>query len=180
MKPLIKKIILWAALLLQIMLIFSFSFQNAEKSTVLSRWVTDNFKTEEEIEQDVVSRTKEDGSARYHESVTKAVASGEYSRLQYTVRKFAHILLFFVLGIIIMLLLKTYGIKGSCGWAVCVMFGMAIGFFDETIQLFIKGRAGLLSDVFIDTAGVAAAAIVFFIGGLIYEKIKIRRAEMDS
>ena len=89
-------------------------------------------------------------------------------------------MLFFALGTILMLLLGVYDIKRFAGCALSIMFGVAIGFFDETLQLFTKGRSGELRDIFIDSTGIAVAAIVILIGGLVYEKIKNRRSEMDN
>ena len=179
-KLLYKRIVLWAAVALQITLIFSFSLQNAKESTVLSRWLTDGIKPMESFEQEVSAEKNSKGGQKYHESAVSKVARSKYSKLEHYIRKTAHFTLYFILGALLMLLLETYGIKGGVQGTLSIMFGMAAGFFDETLQLFTKGRSGVLGDVFIDTAGVAVAAIVLLIGGLVYEKIKNRRSEMGN
>lgn len=175
-----KKLLLWTALVLQISLIFSFSLQNAKESTVISRWFTDGIKSRESYEQEVAQEKNSKGEQRYNDSVVGKVAKSRYSKLEHYVRKTAHFMLFFALGTILMLLLGVYDIKRFAGCSLSIMFGVAIGFFDETLQLFTKGRSGELRDVFIDSTGIAVAAIVILIGGLVYEKIKNRRSEMDN
>lgn len=180
MKPQYKKLLLWTVLVLHISLIFSFSLQNAKKSSSVSKWFTNNVKTMDAFEQEVAAEKKENGETRYHESVVKKVAKKRYGVIENFIRKGAHFSLFFVLGAILMMLIRVYGIRGIFQSILCLLFGMSVAFFDETLQLFSKGRAGLIGDVFIDTAGVAAAIAVLLIGGLVYEKIKNRRSEMDN
>ncbi len=95
-------------------------------------------------------------------------------------RKVAHFTLFFILGTLINMLLGIYGIKGVFRLISSVLYSGAIAFFDETIQLFLPGRAGEITDILTDSFGAASAAILFIIGGLLYEKYKIRRHKMDS
>ena len=179
-KPLYKKLILWTALVLQIAIIFSFSLQNSDKSGDISGWFTDGIKSQEKIEMEVAAEKTDNGEPKYHENSVKNVARGKYALLQYYVRKSAHISLFFLLGTILILLLKSYKITGVTGYVSVLLFGTAVGFFDEILQLFTKGRAGLLVDVFIDAVGVVIAIAVFYVGGLVYEKNKNRRTKMDN
>lgn len=76
------------------------------------------------------------------------------------IRKTAHFTEFALLGAQLYLLLKS----GTWAGAVRpVGAGFTAAFLDETIQLFSPGRAGRISDVWLDTAGVvfgAAAAWV--------------------
>lgn len=181
MKPIYKKALLWLLLVLHISLIFSFSMQNATKSAGLSRSVTDKIKTTQEIEEELKTAENPDGSPVFRsENAIKIVAERNYITIEYILRKIAHITLFFILGSLINMLLISYGAGGLFGALISLVFAAAVGLFDETIQLFSVGRAGLISDVLIDLGGAAIASTFFFVGGKIYEKNKSRRFKMDS
>lgn len=74
-----------------------------------------------------------------------------------TLRKFAHATEFAMLGIVIAGLLE-WNFKKNCH--LFLLAGILVAFFDETIQLFVEGRAAQVSDVWIDLGG-------FFFGGLL-------------
>ncbi len=63
------------------------------------------------------------------------------------------------------------------GWVLATAYAIT----DEIHQLFIPGRACRAFDVFIDSSGAAAgiafAALVFFLLGLIYKKVKTGKAK---
>ena len=181
MKPLYKKIILWALLVLHISLIFSFSFQSAAESSVLSQGLTGKIKSEEKFAEQLRSEKDAEGGEKYkNERVISVVAGHKFDRFEGIIRKLAHVSLFFVLDIILIFLLISYGIQRLLAAGVSILFATAIGFTDETIQLFSLGRAGMLTDVFVDLLGAVIASILFVAGGKIYEKIKEKRFEMDS
>lgn len=172
-KPKFRVFICWVVLLLHISLIFSFSLQDAEGSTVVSEGLTGKIKTVEEFKADIAEETNDEATA-------ERLAKNNFLRFEAVIRKVAHFSLFLLLGVYLNLLLGFYGIGGGFRVATSILFAGAIAFFDETIQLFSAGRAGRLTDVLIDTSGAAVAAILFFIGGKIYEKNKKRRINMDS
>ncbi len=178
MKPIYKKLLIWSLLILHIMLIFSFSLQDAQESTVVSNTITTKVKTREQLEEQIRNDADTDGGLS--EKRVEMLAKKDFSRLDGIVRKIAHITLFFILGILINLLLKVYVIKRLPGIVISPVYAMAVGFFDETIQIFSPGRAGSLSDVFIDFAGAVIASLLFFAGGKLYEKTKEKRLNMDS
>lgn len=61
---------------------------------------------------------------------------------------------------------SEFAVLGGCLWWACrilqkpwqaaALWGVAAAVIDETIQRFVPGRHGCLTDVFIDTAGVLA------------------------
>ena len=84
----------------------------------------------------------------------------------HTVRKGAHLLEFFVLGVL------TAGMcRRQCGqrltWFLTVAAaGMAAGLCDETLQLFAEGRSGNLADVWLDCLGsVCGGGVVCLAAG---------------
>jgi len=172
-KPKFKIFVCWIVLLLHICLTFSFSLQDAESSTVVSKEFTDKIKTEDEFKTDISKEVNDDFSAG-------RIAQKNFLKLEAIIRKIAHFSLFLLLGLYLNLLLGLYGIDRWYRFITSILFSGSIAFFDETIQLFSAGRAGRITDVLIDTSGAIIAAGLFFIGGKIYEKNKKRRIKMDS
>lgn len=175
-----KKVVLWVVVLLHICLIFSFSLQDASQSTVVSEKFTGSIKSEEKFHHEIAREKNEDGSRKYSDAAADIIAERGFDILEAILRKFAHFSLFFILGSLINGLIGLYGIKGMIRVLSTVLYSGAVAFFDETIQLFSPGRAGKITDVLIDSSGAACAAILFLIGGFIYEKYKIRSRKVDN
>ncbi|MBQ5687321.1 MAG: VanZ family protein [Ruminococcus sp.] len=58
-------------------------------------------------------------------------------------------------------------------YAVQVLFaGLSAALIDETIQLFIEGRAGMIADVWIDFAGVVTGALLLLAFYAVYRRTK--------
>ena len=92
------------------------------------------------------------------------------------IRKQAHFLVYFVLGILLMYSIKSTRLSLSkriiLSLGICVLFAIA----DETLQLFALGRGAQVKDVFIDTAG----ASVGILGYATLTKLRIRMAKPNS
>lgn len=91
---------------------------------------------------------------------TKNIEEKEYISIKWTffVRKTAHFLEYFILGLIIYLVLDIKSIKHSLLWAIIISILCAS--LDEIHQLFVTGRTSQVFDVFIDTIGASIA--IFF------------------
>lgn len=50
--------------------------------------------------------------------------------------------------------------------------GLSAALIDETIQLFIEGRAGMIADVWIDFAGVVTGALLLLAFYAVYRRTK--------
>ena len=77
------------------------------------------------------------------------------------VRKLAHFTEFMFLAIIFSYYFKSINIKNP--YLITMIYGLIVAIIDETIQLFIPGRAGLIIDVLIDFSGVITGVLVVFI-----------------
>lgn len=179
-KPKFKKIVLWTLVVLHICLIISFSLQDAGRSTVVSEKFTGSIKSEEKFYDELTREKNEDGSRKYSDNTAAAMAEQGFEKLEAFLRKTAHFTLFFILGILINVLIGQYKIKGIVRMLSSILYSGAVAFIDETIQLFSPGRAGRITDVLIDSGGAACAAILFLIGGFIYEKYKVRCLKVDN
>lgn len=76
-------------------------------------------------------------------------------------RKCAHFTEFMILGVLSSIALKhmKVGYKNIIGVGYCVL----IASLDETLQLFVSGRAGRVQDVLLDSAGALVGILVVFI-----------------
>ena len=74
------------------------------------------------------------------------------------IRKFAHSFIFFILSFFTCSLLKILHLKNSYikSYFLCVIYAC----FDEFHQLFINGRHGCITDVFIDMIGIMIGIIL--------------------
>lgn len=150
-----KKIILWILIILWMTIIFLFSSQNSEDSSRLSRGFLRNFILwflPENINEDTVDF------------------------LEHILRKCAHMAEYAVLGVLISIQLRLYHafeaeLKKIWSAVFLVMLYAAT---DEFHQLFVGGRSGQISDIFIDTCGGMAGAFVIY---LIYKFKNFRKTE---
>lgn len=128
------------ATLLWVLFIFSFSLQNAQNSSLTSSGIT-------QIVYDMFKGI----------FTSSTLTLNDFSVF---VRKSAHVFNFTVLMILVLRVtfnnLKYWKI-GS--WLFCLL----IASLDETIQLFVPGRSGQLSDVAIDMTGATLILILFII-----------------
>lgn len=93
-------------------------------------------------------------STQESESVRQPLSQIVQSPLSATfVRKLAHFTEFCVLGVLSAALMCTRRKKAPRAFLYAAMLCLTVAFCDETIQLFVPGRAGLLTDVWIDTSG---------------------------
>ena len=72
----------------------------------------------------------------------------------HAVRKLAHFTEYFLLGLLAWTDLRLIVPKRS--W-LCLAYALAVAIADESIQRFVPGRSGQLSDVLLDLSGAAAA-----------------------
>ena len=69
------------------------------------------------------------------------------------VRKLAHVFEFAMLGIITMINIRVYNVVIKIRYFLGLILGLLVATIDETIQLFVPGRSGMVTDVVIDFSG---------------------------
>ena len=99
------------------------------------------------------------------------------------IRKLAHFLEFAVLGVLLSFVIYFFfelrlsnSRKRDALLYLALPTSFLVASIDETIQLFVPGRAGLFSDVMIDTSGALCAITVFFLALLIRSKFKKQKS----
>ena len=80
-------------------------------------------------------------------------------KVSFIVRKCAHVSEFFILGILVINLISKYNVKYSylISFIVCVLYASS----DEFHQLFVPGRSGQVTDIFIDMIGVVLGLSIY-------------------
>ena len=83
----------------------------------------------------------------------------EPDNLSFLIRKAAHMFEFFILGLLVFNMYKKNFII-SKAYLLTLIHGIMVASLDEFIQTFSEGRAGLWSDVLIDTLGVLISLLI--------------------
>ena len=81
-------------------------------------------------------------------------------RVHFYVRRSAHLLLYTVLGMGLVLAYRKFGLKGKKPYYFAWITGTLVGAIDETLQSFVPGRSARVMDVVLDSSGVLLGLIV--------------------
>ena len=148
-----KKIISFIVLILWMIVIFSFSSADANKSTSTSdKVITTMIEIKDKI-------TNNETPNNEKEIIVK--------NSSFYIRKIAHITEYLILGFLMFNLLKQYSVTN-----IYYAIGLSILYSctDEFHQLFINGRSGSIRDVLIDSIGI-------LIGTYLYKLLFIKNKE---
>lgn len=148
-----KKIISFIVLILWMIVIFSFSSADANKSTCTSdKVITTMIEIKDKI-------TNNETPNNEKEIIVK--------NSSFYIRKIAHITEYLILGFLTFNLLKQYSVTN-----IYYAIGLSILYSctDEFHQLFINGRSGSIRDVLIDSIGI-------LIGTYLYKLLFIKNKE---
>ena len=139
-----KKIISFIALILWMIVIFSFSSADANKSTGTSdKVITTMIEIKDKI-------TNNETPNNEKEIIVK--------NSSFYIRKIAHITEYLILGFLMFNLLKQYSVTN-----IYYAIGLSILYSctDEFHQLFINGRSGSIRDVLIDSIGILIGTYLY-------------------
>ena len=148
-----KKTISFIVLILWMIVIFSFSSADANKSTGTSdKVITTMIEIKDKI-------TNNETPNNEKEIIVK--------NSSFYIRKIAHITEYLILGFLMFNLLKQYSVTN-----IYYAIGLSILYSctDEFHQLFINGRSGSIRDILIDTIGI-------LIGTYLYKLLFIKNKE---
>ena len=148
-----KKIISFIVLILWMIVIFSFSSADSNKSTSTSdKVITTMIEIKDKI-------TNNETPNNEKEIIVK--------NSSFYIRKIAHITEYLILGFLMFNLLKQYSVTN-----IYYAIGLSILYSctDEFHQLFISGRSGSIRDVLIDSIGI-------LIGTYLYKLLFIKNKE---
>lgn len=151
-----KKTISIVLLILWMIIIFSFSSADANKSTGTSdKVITTMIEIKDKI-------TDQETPISEKEIIVK--------NSSFHVRKIAHITEYLILGLLMFNALKQFNILNICyAIILCVLYSCT----DEFHQLFINGRSGSFRDVLIDTIGI-------LLGTYLYKILVIKEKKVNK
>ena len=90
--------------------------------------------------------------------LNKLLFGGKAVLTEHIVRKLAHFAEYTVAGIFGMLFFRNLGFP-----VLSLFSGLLVALTDETIQLFVPGRSGQITDVWLDFSGILAGSVMFLI-----------------
>lgn len=96
---------------------------------------------------------------------------------EHMIRKTAHFTEYAALGILLCLCFQAYALPFDRRLLSQVLAGFLVPFTDETIQLFVAGRSGQISDVWLDCAGAAFGTIIFITAAWILSRMGVRKRD---
>lgn len=139
-------------------IIFYFSSQSAEVSLNTSGKV---LVTMDKLEKDEV----------------QSISDRRVWNLQNTIRKYAHFVAYFVLGLLMTLSFVLTKYRNYTVYLYSWLVASLYGVLDEFHQSFVPGRGAMLSDIFLDS--VSAIAGTIFVASLLegWKWIKVKRGE---
>jgi len=142
-----KVIASWTTVILWMTLIFAFSAQPAKESAEVSLSVTA-----------IIIRFIE------NLSITTGVKANWIGEMDHIVRKSAHAFVFFVLVILAVNAFIKIGVKGISAFLFAFILTVLYACTDEIHQIFVPGRACMLTDVGIDSLGALFGLCLFGLG----------------
>ncbi len=153
----VKGIISLILLISLMAMMFGFSSQNSEGSSGIS------LKTTEAICEVAVENFSE---------MTVSEKSVIVDGLHYFVRKAAHFTIYMLMGICaynsVLMLLQQLRFKALTALSVCVLYAVT----DEIHQLFVPGRAFMVTDILIDSLGALIGMALLRVILLVIDYIK--------
>lgn len=119
---------------------------------------------------------------RDYENMTARQQTQLINRYHKLVRKGAHVLIYFVLGILALAIMLTYKLPLKFQMPIAFAGAVLFAASDEIHQIFVPGRGALLSDVAIDSAGAAAGILLAAtVKHIIYlAKMRYRKNSIDT
>ena len=97
----------------------------------------------------------------------------EQAVTQLIIRKLAHFSEFAAVGGLLLSCAYCFDRVRPHRYGITVLFaGLSAALIDETIQLFVEGRAGMIADVWIDFAGVVTGAMLLLAFYALYRRTK--------
>ena len=148
-KKTILRIMILLLIILWMLAVFGFSNQNGEQSSNLSREIARKIvKTEEQIDL-----------------------------IEPYIRKLAHLSEYALGGMIFLGMALTFQISDKKRMLYSFLIGIEYAIIDEVHQLFIDGRAGKVTDVLIDSVGVALGICTLMFVYILMKTILAKRKE---
>ncbi len=144
----VKKILLWCAVIFMSLQIFGFSSKTAEESSGTSEKIA-------RYVIEIINNVKEIDDAKKEEV---------FHAVHFLIRKGAHFAEFALLTLLVFFLAQSYGLKKTICAIISLVYCLIFASTDEIHQLYVNGRSGEVRDVFIDFCGGVFSNVCIFLG----------------
>ncbi len=101
--------------------------------------------------------------------------SGKEVLTEHLVRKMAHFSEYALAGVLGWMALRQFARERVQCFLNVAFAGLLMAFCDETIQLFVPGRSGQVSDMWIDFSGYLLGMFVCVLGCLVVKRLRMRK-----
>lgn len=149
LKKIVLKISIWIPVILMGLAIFGFSGQNGEQSGGLSS----------KIASIIVDSADKAGIIDIDEAGKQILID----KMQYPIRKCAHMTEYAVFATLTFIALYYDGIRKRMTYILAVIIAFLFACTDEFHPLFVPGRSGQFTDVCIDTIGACIGILIIFL-----------------
>ena len=146
MKNTVIRTVLWVLVVLWMVVIFSFSAENAEESLETSDGIVDR----------VIDHLLEDQK----DTMNVTDYNSFKEKVSHFVRKTAHFTAYMLLSILTLSAMLTHKLRDKTRTALTLIICFLYAVSDEIHQVFVPGRAGRFSDVMIDTSGAVLGILL--------------------
>lgn len=163
----IKKVILWTAVVLLSLRIFGFSSDTGTESDQVSKSITDV--VVKVVMKSVPTVTQREWDAQKLFEICHKV-----------VRKTAHFSIYALLAMLTLLLAHSYDLKVRISTVISASYCLLFAISDEIHQLFVNGRSGQISDVCIDFCGALTGIAVLLLIQWMWKKMKKKNARASA
>lgn len=143
---------------LWMVVIFTFSAQQKEESGMVS----------EEVSESLITVT----GWLFHLNIDEDRICEITGVIEHFVRKGAHMTEYAILAVLLYLWIGRWQLSRLRQYGIAVMLAVLYACSDEFHQLFVEGRAGLVSDVVVDGSGAVLGLALFILITLCITKIK--------
>ncbi len=169
-KELVIKLIAFSLVVIWMMIIYFFSAMPSKESNNKSE------KTINTIIEKTIDTTNDIGITNKHLSEKKI--KNIVNDLNYPLRKCMHASIYLVLCLLVLNLLKIFGLNSYKLYFFTILICLIYALGDEYHQTFVVGRTGQLKDVLIDITG-SEIGYLFYLGYIsiknLFNKTKIKK-----
>ena len=137
-------------------LIFSFSAQTGEESGSLSSKIS--------------HMAVNVGNQVLHLDLSESEIESYAGYLEHPIRKLAHMTEYFILTLLVLFPLFLCGLRGRALILTALIFCVCFAATDEFHQSFVAGRGPSVKDVGIDSIGVCAASLLYWVTTFFHRK----------
>lgn len=160
---LIKKVISIFLLVSWLVLIYCLSAMSGDESNKKSMGIIQ--KDIEISNQLIKKQTNETDSNTEQETkkVNTTISNNKLKEVNQVMRKFMHGSVYLVLCLLIIMVLKVFGLQGNKVLTISILCCFLYACTDEFHQQFVDGRTARFIDILIDTAGACLGAGIYYV-----------------